>query len=76
MLTVENFENIPLCMRLLFEFQCVKCHLDVFLSRRRGPDEAPNNSDSDLFSYRNALAGCVLRKFLELLSADVGNSYA
>jgi hypothetical protein len=38
-LTVENFENITLSMRLLFEVQCVKCHLDGLLSRRRGPDE-------------------------------------
>jgi hypothetical protein len=44
----------------------------------RGPVRAPNNSGSDLFPYRNALAGIVdlLRKVLDLLSADVGNSYA
>ena len=38
-LTAGNLEIITLRMRLLFELQSVKCHLDGLLSHRWGPDK-------------------------------------
>jgi hypothetical protein len=65
-LTAGNLEIITLCMRLLFELQSVKCHLDVLLSHRWGRIRAPNNSGSDWVPYRNALAGRFAKKILGL----------
>jgi len=65
-LPAGNLEIITLRMRLLFELRCVKCHLDGRLRLRRSRITAPNNSGSDLFPYRNALAGMFAKKIFGL----------
>ena len=75
-LTVENFENITLRMRLLFELQSVKCHLDGRLSRRRGPDEGAKQFGFRFVFLQERSCRMFAKKILGVLSADVGNSYA